>query len=126
MVANFAAGRMGHGTAEVRYTDCQMMDRAQIEKISKALGDETRLMIFEAIARKKQMNCGEIVSLQGVTPATVSHHLKVLSDAGLIACRRQGQFVLNKVVPGTMEEYTRSLTRLVGGKTTVKPRSGNY
>ncbi len=93
-----------------------MMDRAQIEKISKALGDETRLMIFEAIAREKQMNCGEIVSLQGVTPATVSHHLKVLSDAGLIACRRKGQFVFNTVVPGTMEEYTRSLTGLVRGK----------
>jgi DNA-binding transcriptional ArsR family regulator len=99
-----------------------MMDRTQIEKISKALGDETRLMIFEAIAREKQMNCGEIVSLQGVTPATVSHHLKVLADARLIACRREGQFVLNKVVPETMEEYTRSLTSLVRGKKTTKRR----
>src|SRR5580765_3448707 len=69
------------------------MERSQIEKISKALADETRLMIFEAISRKKQMNCGEIVSLQGVTPATVSHHLKILNEAGLIECRREGQFV---------------------------------
>jgi ArsR family transcriptional regulator len=91
------------------------MDRAQIEKISKALGDETRLMIFEVISRKKQMNCGEIGSLQGVTPATVSHHLKILNEAGLIQCRREGQFVYNRAVPEVVEEYTRALTRLVRG-----------
>jgi len=69
------------------------MDRARIEKISKALGDETRLRIFEAISSCNEMNCGEIVSMRGVTPATVSHHLKILSEAGLIECRREGQFV---------------------------------
>jgi ArsR family transcriptional regulator, arsenate/arsenite/antimonite-responsive transcriptional repressor len=60
------------------------MDRAHIERISKALADETRLLIFEAISKSDEMNCGEIVSLRGVTPATVSHHLKILADAGLI------------------------------------------
>jgi len=89
------------------------MERAQIERVSKALADETRLIIFEAIAKRGQMNCSEIVSLQGVTPATVSHHLKVLADAQLIECRRKGQFVYSKAVPGTMEEYTRSLTSIV-------------
>jgi|SRR5215469_16864901 len=33
-------------------------------------------MIYEAIASCGQMNCSQIASLQGVTPATVSHHLK--------------------------------------------------
>ncbi len=93
-----------------------MMDRAQIEKISKALSDETRLKILQAIAERKQMNCGEIVSLQGVTAATVSHHLKILSDAELIGCRREGQFVYSETIPATMEEYTRALTTFVGGK----------
>ena len=92
------------------------MDRAQIEKISKALGDETRLMIFEAISREKQMNCGEIVSLQGVTPATVSHHLKILNEAGLIECRKEGQFVYSRTVPEVVEDYARALARLAGGK----------
>jgi len=44
------------------------MDRAHIERISKALADETRLLIFEAISKSDEMNCGEIVSLRGVTP----------------------------------------------------------
>lgn len=86
------------------------MDRAQIEKISRALGDQTRLMIFEAISSCEEMNCGEIVSMRGVTPATVSHHLKILSEAGLIECRREGQFVYNKANPETIEEYSRALT----------------
>ena len=92
------------------------MDRAQIEKISKALGDQTRLMIFEAISSCDEMNCGEIVSLRGVTPATVSHHLKTLSEAGLIECRREGQFVYNKIVPQTLEEYSQALAALTHRK----------
>jgi ArsR family transcriptional regulator len=92
------------------------MQRARIEKISKALADSTRLMIFEAISAKKEMVCGELVTLRGVTPATVSHHLKILSDAGLIACRRQGQFVHNRAVPRTIAEYSRALAKLARGK----------
>ena len=94
------------------------MDRAQIEKISKALADATRLKIFEAISGTRHMNCGEIVSLRGVTPATVSHHLKILSEAGLIACRREGQFVYSEAVPETVEAYTRALVKIASrGKT---------
>ena len=100
----------------------QTMNRAQVEKISKALADETRLRIFEAISATKHMNCGEIVSLRGVTPATVSHHLKILSEAGLIACRREGQFVYNQAVPETIEEYTRVLTKIASGKKKVRRR----
>ncbi len=88
------------------------MDRSQLEKISKALADETRLRIFEAISAKDQINCGEIVSMRGVTPATVSHHLKILSEAGLIACRREGQFVYSEAVPETVKSYTRALTKI--------------
>jgi len=96
------------------------MDREQIERISKALGDQTRLMIYEAIAACDQMNCSDIASLQGVTPATVSHHLKTLADAGLIDSRREGQFIYNKAVPETMEEYVRSLSAIVRRKKTKR------
>lgn len=88
------------------------MDRQGIERISKALADETRLLIFEAIRSRGQMNCGEIVSLRGVTAATVSHHLHVLADAGLIECRREGQFVYSVTNPKKLQEYTKALTSL--------------
>jgi len=96
------------------------MDRAQVEKISKALSDKTRLRIFETISATKHMNCGEIVSMRGVAPATVSHHLKILSEAGLIECRREGQFVYSQAVPETIEAYTSALTKIAGGKKSAR------
>jgi ArsR family transcriptional regulator len=98
------------------------MDRSQIEKISKALADQTRLRIFEAVSTTKHMNCGEIVSMRGVTPATVSHHLKILSEAGLIACRREGQFVYSEAVPATIKAYARALTKISGGRKSARRR----
>jgi ArsR family transcriptional regulator, arsenate/arsenite/antimonite-responsive transcriptional repressor len=97
------------------------MKSAQVERISKALADETRLKIFEAVC-KGQMNCGEIVSMRGVTPATVSHHLKVLYEAGLIECRRRGQFVYSRSVPKTIEEYTATLSKMARGRKSPRKR----
>ena len=93
-----------------------MMDRARIEQISKALGDQTRLLIFEAISKRRGMNCGQIVKLRGVSPATVSHHLKILSEAGLIECRREGQFIFSHAIQEAVDEYTRALTELTWRK----------
>jgi ArsR family transcriptional regulator, arsenate/arsenite/antimonite-responsive transcriptional repressor len=98
------------------------MDRAQLEKVSKALADETRLMIFEAIANRDHMNCGEIVSLRGITPATVSHHLKILNEAGLIECTKEGQFVYSRSVPETIAAYSEALAKLAAGKRAVRKK----
>lgn len=98
------------------------MNHAQIAKISKALADETRLKMFEAISANGQMNCGEIVSMRGVTPATVSHHLKVLNEAGLVQCRRVGQFVYSRAVPEILLQYTRALATLARAKRTKRKR----
>src|SRR5438034_65802 len=74
-----------------------------------------RLRIFEAVSATSQMTCGEIVSMRGVTPATVSHHLKVLSEAKLITCSREGQFVYSQAVPETIAAYTGALAKIAGG-----------
>jgi len=102
------------------------MDRSEIEKISKALADKTRLRIFEAISASQQMNCGEIVSMRGVTRATVSHHLKILSEAGLIACRREGQFVYSEAVPERIAAYTRALAKMARGSKAAPRRRVAY
>jgi ArsR family transcriptional regulator, arsenate/arsenite/antimonite-responsive transcriptional repressor len=94
------------------------MERAQIEKISKALADATRLKIFESISANNGMICGELVALRGVTPATISHHLKILADAGLIECSRSGQCIHNRAIPETIAEYSQALARLAAGKKT--------
>src|ERR1700730_4376911 len=98
------------------------MDRSEVEKISKALADETRLRIFEAISATKHMNCGEIVSMRGVTPRTVSHHPTILSEGGVLACRREGQFVYSQAVPETIAAYARALAKIVRCKKAARRR----
>ena len=88
------------------------MDTAEIAKISKALADPTRLQIYEEIAAHPDMFCGEIIERYDLSPGTVSHHLKILLEAGLIECRREGQFVHNRAIPETIREYTQALARL--------------
>src|SRR5258705_4584853 len=101
---NFPEGKrfLWYQSGRLRYTLEGYMDHSKVEKVSKALADKTRLRIFEAVSASNRMNCSDIVSLQGVTPATVSHHMKILSEAGLIACHRAGQFVYSEAVPQTI------------------------
>ena len=88
------------------------MNLAQIEKISKALADKTRLQIYEQIASHEGVHCCALVEMRGVTPATVSHHLKVLSGAGLVECKREGQFVMSRAKTQVLEEFTKAVGAL--------------
>jgi len=88
------------------------MDQAKIARISRALGDPTRLRVYGAIAACDEIFCGELVERHGLTPGTISHHLKVLADANLIECRREGQFIYNRARPETIREYTRALAKI--------------
>ena len=56
--------------------------------------------------------CGEVIERYQLSPGTVSHHLKILMEAGLVECRREGQFVHNRAIPETIREYTQALSRL--------------
>src|SRR5215475_7726464 len=98
------------------------MDRTEVAKISKALADPTRLKIYEQIAANPEMYCGEIIERHELSPGTVSHHLKILLEANLIECRREGQFVYNRAIPETMREYTQALTRLMKSRSNSPQR----
>lgn len=92
------------------------MTREEVAKISKALGDPTRLRIFELIASRKEMPCGQLAGAEDVAPATISHHLKILAEAGLIECRREGQRVLNRVKTARVREYAHLLGTIARGE----------
>ena len=98
------------------------MNTEQLAKIANALSDPTRLRIFEAIAAKREMNCSEITCRHELAPGTVSHHLKTLSEAGLIESRRDGQFIYNRAIPQTLKEYTKELGRMGAARKNRKRR----
>jgi ArsR family transcriptional regulator len=69
------------------------MDAAseRLVRVAKALGDSTRLDLLRRIAAAGEICCKDLVTLFPVAQATVSHHLKILAEAGLVSVRREGQ-----------------------------------
>ena len=57
----------------------------------KALSHPARLAILQTLARRGTCICGEIVDLMPLSQATVSQHLKILKNAGLISGEIDGQ-----------------------------------
>ena len=89
-----------------------------IAKITTAPFDETRLQIYSGIAREDEVNCGDICSLQSVGGPSVSHHLCILSEAGLVDSRRQGQFVYYGAIQETIEQFSDELLHMASKKRT--------
>ncbi len=91
------------------------MDPNRFQRIAKALADPRRFEIFEAMAASAdELACGRIVERFPVTQATVSHHLKELTDAGLIEIRPEGQFRYCRARLDVLEEYIQELQRRSG------------
>jgi len=59
----------------------------------RALADEKRLLAVALLRRRKELCACEIQAATGLTHATVSHHMAVLVEAGLVRSRRQGKWM---------------------------------
>jgi len=88
------------------------MNTEELAKIAKALADPTRLRIYGHIASCGETFCGELVEREHLTPGTVSHHLKILAEAGLIESRREGQFIYNRPHCEALKCFTTALAKL--------------
>ncbi len=60
---------------------------------SKALADEHRMLAAALLKRRGELCACEIQAATGLTHATVSHHMAVLTEAGLVQARRQGKWM---------------------------------
>lgn len=84
---------------------------AELAKLFKALGDPVRLRLLSMIASR---DGGEVCVCE-LTPAfelsqpTISHHLKLLRQAGLIDCERRGTWVYYWVLPDTLDRLAQFL-----------------
>jgi ArsR family transcriptional regulator, arsenate/arsenite/antimonite-responsive transcriptional repressor len=78
-----------------------------IVRIAKALADKTRLRILNEIARGKSITCGEAEKVAGLSQPTVSHHLKVLYDAGLLITRKNGRHVNIAVNKKALDDFSK-------------------
>lgn len=83
----------------------------ELAELTKALGHPARVKILRMLVRKNACICGDIVHELPLAQSTVSQHLKVLKDAGLIRGDVDGPRVCYCVEPRAL----RRLKALVGG-----------
>ena len=83
----------------------------ELASLSKALGHPARVKILRILVRKNACICGDIVDELPLAQSTVSQHLKVLKDAGLIRGDVDGPRVCYCIEPRAL----RRLKALVGG-----------
>lgn len=70
--------------------DRHISDRELIRAL-KALADPTRFRMVQEIAEAGELTCGGVAERFDVSQPTISHHLKVLMDAGLLVGRTEGK-----------------------------------
>jgi ArsR family transcriptional regulator len=84
----------------------------EVAQIGKALGDPNRLAIYTQIAEQDELFCGEMHAKHPISLPTLSHHLKVLADLGLITSRKEGLNVYYRAVPDKFAAYLKYLKGL--------------
>ena len=94
------------------------MDRQSRDavRVARALGDPTRFDLLRHVAERGEICCRDLTALSGLSQATISHHLRILSEAGLVTSRRAGQFSYFRARPEALQAYRRSLVRAFGSR----------
>ena len=99
--------------APIRRAPIDQADAQVLADAFKALGDPVRLQLLNLIATAEN---GEVCACDLVEPVgrsqpTVSHHLKVLREAGLVTADKRGTWVWYAVVPAQLDALQRVLGR---------------
>jgi len=92
------------------------MDIKEAAKVMKALSHPNRLEIYLGIVKGEQSDfqaneccVTDIIDKLKIGASTVSHHLKELTNAGLIVTERQGKFLIARPILSTWEEVKKLL-----------------
>lgn len=91
------------------------MDAESAERLAgmlKALAEPTRLRLVSLVAAGQggQACVCDLTEPVGLTQPTVSHHLKILVDAGLLTREKRGVWAYYRLVPERLDHITRALS----------------
>jgi len=91
----------------VVYPDIERERAERIGRVAKALGDPIRMQLVDVLRKHAGKVCVcELVPLFDLSQPTVSHHLKVLREAGIVGSERRGLWAYYFVVPDALEELS--------------------
>lgn len=92
-----------------------------LNNIFRALGDPTRREILRLLARK-DLTAGEIALHFNLTKPTISHHLAVLKEAGLVLDERRGQYIIYSLNTTVFQDLLSWLLEIVGSHRKIAPK----
>jgi ArsR family transcriptional regulator, arsenate/arsenite/antimonite-responsive transcriptional repressor len=78
-------------------------ERDQLAGRFKALADPTRVAIVNALSAADEVCVCNLTATFELSQPTVSHHLKILREAGLVESSRRGTWAYYRLVPETIE-----------------------
>jgi ArsR family transcriptional regulator, arsenate/arsenite/antimonite-responsive transcriptional repressor len=81
------------------------MDDKQFERISKALGDPYRIKIIRMVQKQDWMQCADIIETIDLTQSAISHHIKQLTDSGLLIAEKIGRSVKYTIDKDVLSAY---------------------
>jgi ArsR family transcriptional regulator, arsenate/arsenite/antimonite-responsive transcriptional repressor len=91
----------------VVYPDIERAQAERLGRVAKALGDPIRMQLVDVLRKHAGKVCVcELTPLFDVGQPTVSHHLKVLRQAGIVDSERQGLWAYYYVNPEALEEIS--------------------
>lgn len=85
------------------------------QDVMKALSDKTRREILVLLKKEGRMAAGDIANKFDMTQATVSHHLSVLDEAGLINDEKVGKFIYYEINTTILQDLLQWLVELTAG-----------
>jgi ArsR family transcriptional regulator, arsenate/arsenite/antimonite-responsive transcriptional repressor len=91
----------------VAYPDIEREHAERMARVAKALGDPIRMQLVDVLRQHAGKVCVcELVPLFELSQPTVSHHLKVLREAGIVGSERRGLWAYYYVHPESLEELS--------------------
>jgi ArsR family transcriptional regulator len=95
------------------------VDAVEVASMFKALSNPVRLRLLALIACHDggEACVCDVIDAFDVSPPTISHHLKVLREAGMIAAERRGTWIYYRIVPAALAD----LAHVLGGPVVATP-----
>lgn len=97
-------------------------DIKNIPVIFKAFCDENRIKILKLLAGGEKCAC-RLLEEMNVTQPTLSHHMKILCDSGIVTGRKEGKWMYYSISAEGVEYAKKSIDKLLNIKNTGKKRS---
>lgn len=97
-------------------------DAAELAASFALLADPLRLQIVSALANEQMCTC-HLVQDTGAKQTTVSHHLRLLREAGVVAGEADGRFTWYRLTDGAFADAVRALARLAAPRAPQRLRT---